>query len=167
MDDRTLTERVGRLEQFLGLGGEDVMRDEGDKTTQRRREDHLSDGAVLGVAGRGTNAQSSISRKPPPGKTCFDVFYDKSLGDDKTERNTSFEEIIQRVQMSTDRILHGEGKLKKIGDRILGVLPEGAERDGEEARGPNGTLEHAITALNILDGAIQRLEIAAARLEHV
>ena len=80
---------------------------------------------------------------------------------------TAFEEIINRIQASTDRVFRQAGKIEEIGARIMGPLPEAANGKGDACCKPDGTLDQTFMVLDYLDTGLQRLEAAVTRLERV
>lgn len=159
MEDRTLTERVQRVERilaFAGIGGEEFSGC--DQAVTGADAVHM-----LGMDKSFFAASSAENTQR---------FRNESLSARiKTEQppqHTAFEEIIHRIHTATDRILRQACALEDIGSRILGSLPEDATgKDGGEARGPDGTLDQTHEALNGLDYACARLEAAALRLERI
>lgn len=86
--------------------------------------------------------------------------------EDKTTRVTAFEEIIHKIQSSTEKVSASAGRLEDIGTRIMGALPQEGSGAGHEQK-PDGTLDHALLALDWLDGSIARLQAAVLRLERL
>jgi hypothetical protein len=138
-DERTLTERLERVENILslsGFGGDEYSACDRAVTGQR----HVSEDKLERHIERAGNTAA-----PGP---------------------TSFEEIVNRIQTSTDRICMIASKLEEIGNRVFGPVPEEAAGLGAE-RKPDGMLDHTFISLNYLDMALCRLHTAAARLERI
>ena len=165
--NRTLTERVEVAEEWIRTidpdYGRQTLRDEGDLDT-------LASGGVVSRE----EAQRAWNRIPTeryglaPGQDPRTKNYDQSNGaEDLTVAVTAFEEVINRIQASTDRVFRQVGKLEDIGNRILGTLPEGAMAGADNRREPGGTLEHVFIVLDYLDNGLTRLEAAALRLERI
>lgn len=140
MDERTLIERIERVEQILSLSG-------------------FGGKEFLGTAdvGEDCSAQQVFNRERSKR-------IDRPT--DQTQKCTGLEEIINRIQGSTERVYIITRKLKEVGDRVLGADPEDAG-GGEAASKPDGTLDHTFFVLNMLDHALCRLHEASARLERI
>jgi len=84
---------------------------------------------------------------------------------------SALEELTNRVLAAIDRIHRNKYRLDEIGNRVLGVLPQGAAAGNgeniEKVREPDGTLEAAFRALEWLDMAISDLQSKAVRLEGI
>jgi hypothetical protein len=140
MDERTLTERIERVEQLLSLSGFG-----GEEFTGTAGEDKYR--ATQDVVNR--RLSERIERPT-----------------DQTQKCTSLEEIVNRIQGSTERVYIMTRKLREIGDRVLGAEAE-ETGGGAELSKPDGTLEHVFFVLNILDQALARLHEQSARVERI
>lgn len=140
-DERTLTERLERVENILSLSGFG-----GDECTAEKLE----------AAGQ---------QRIPFNHDKVERHMERAT---KSPEQTAFEEIINRIQNGTDRVCMIASKLEEIGNRVLGPIPENAEGAGGVAKiSPDGTLDHTFIALNWLDQTLCRLHAAAARLERI
>lgn len=101
-------------------------------------------------------AKQATYEKADPSKDCFEGSIPAY----------AFDEIIVRIKTSTERVFHSASKLETIGTRIMGQLFECEDEAKDAVRTePDGTLDHALLALNRLDGSLARLETAALRME--
>jgi hypothetical protein len=144
MDQLTLSERVARLENIL---------------------------VETGVAGdRNSAAQAQDAEfKRHFFKHEIERHFEQAQPSPKQADQTAFEEIIARISSCNDRVCLTADKLQKIGDRIMGELPNtcsGSDMCGAE-KIPDGTLDHTFMALNWLDASLSRLEQVALRMERV
>lgn len=152
MEDRTLTERVQRLEGMMGIACE---------------ENSARDQVATGVTGediqRRYNARVSrrIDRDHAKVGACHREHASPST------QQTALEEVISRIQSSTNRILERACVLEAIGNRIMGSFPEEKTETADGSRGSEGTLDHTHLALDGLDYACSRLDAAALRLGRV
>ena len=92
---------------------------------------------------------------------------DREETSEETLPTTGLEEIFGRIQGCTDRVFRTAGKLEQIGCRVMGPVPERDDRTDTLRVDPDGTLDHALLALNWLDGSLARLDAAALRLERI
>lgn len=148
MDDRqpTLTERVARLERIAGP--------------------LLDDPRSYGWVDKADQQEGNAVDVQKTGR-----------GIDKTERFTAtdqceaypsaFDEIISRIQGSSERVCQSASAIETISARIMGTLPEKACGADEKRIEPDGTLDKALTALNRLDASLARLETATLRMERL
>jgi hypothetical protein len=137
----TLSERVLRLENIL---------------------------VETGVAGDRNSAVRDAEFKRHFAEHEVERHFEQAQPSPKQADQTAFEEIIQRISSCNDRVCLTADKLQKIGDRIMGALPEHTDEMAAGAqRSPDGTLEHTFMALNWLDASLSRLEQVALRMERV
>ncbi len=95
-----------------------------------------------------------------------DVISEEYRGQKTSERKTSFEEIMERILGSAERVTKTASGLETIGTRVLGALPEQDPGANAAVRAdPDGTLDRTFLSLNRLDASIARLEAASLRLE--
>lgn len=169
MEQRTLTERLERVEKILsysGFGGEDWA----PKEAARQYRDEQIRYEQMSIKDQ-DRAEELAQQKDIRFQWDWERRYYEGNARTNTTATvptpTAFEGIADRIQTGTDRICMIAGKLEQIAIRILGPLPE---NPGEEAgagvnMNPEGTLDTTHLALNWLDQGLCRLHNAAVRLE--
>lgn len=144
MDERTLTERVQRIEQMLSLGGGAENPGKQSAVTQQRHVNEI-------LSDRATDK--------------LEMHRERATA---TPRATAFEEIMNRIHSGTERVHMIATGIEEIGNRVFGSVPQQADdTDAQNQRKPDGMLEHTFDVLNRLDYALSRLHSAAARIERI
>lgn len=147
MDERTLQERVQRIEQFLhnDLGLPEYHREDIGIDLSGREQAQFSNckKTIVGVAGK-WGAQ--------PG-----------CGSDARDR-TSLEEILTQLTSVAE---HGEviaGRLEDMGNRVYGPTPEEDRGKSDIAQTPEALVDRLFLACARLDHLVARLENAQERV---
>jgi hypothetical protein len=172
--NKTLTERVAALENDFYAGGlksgceESILGQRGprdelgsrDRFAEREKEQHWRNEQIREAAATLNVRDDRDIRRGRYHETA-------SYAGEPAPAPTAFEEIMNRIQHCTDRVIGTSQRLERISERVFGPLPETMTGCDAAKVNPDGTLDHTLLALNWLDGAIARLEMAEARLSGI
>lgn len=168
LTNRTLTERVQRLEQYfidnLDMRDEDQALGEGFARFAKevRRGDDMRDEGAKPIPGRGTQAKFNENH------SSREYNYKQSAATNQPfEKTLVLEEILQRILMATDNAAEIAGRIEGHGNRYFGPPPMGGDEEENKRSEPRGSIEHMLVALDNLDSTLSRLSVAYSRISGV
>lgn len=168
MEQRTLTERLERIEKLFEEAGIIGYPEEGTGEAARKYRDEQIRYEQMSSKDQ-ASTEAMAQQKDIRFQRNFERRHTNEGRAATAPIKTAFDEIADRIATSTDRISMIAGKLEEIAIRILGPLPEEANAPGAGgvSMNPEGTLDTVHIALNWLDQSLCRLHQAAVRLEHL